>query len=185
MNRSSGRNRTGSRRFVQPRVSAVGPFAWSFGVALVSSVARGRAMTKHAGRARHVADADVAILRGDGLPSTWKARGTSPSDAFRAGHRRPGMGHPPGPESAKGLPGARASISRPRGRPRSARPGQSCSTTLRSELLIVRPRSPLMKPSFLNLFMKKFTRDRVVPTISASVSCEIFGMTRCGLSSSP
>src|ERR1700683_2272108 len=27
-----------------------------------------------------------------------------------------------------------------------------------------------MNPSFLNLFMKKFTRDRVVPTISASVS---------------
>ena len=32
-----------------------------------------------------------------------------------------------------------------------------------------------MKPSFLNLFMKKFTRERVVPTISDSVSCEIFG----------
>ena len=32
-----------------------------------------------------------------------------------------------------------------------------------------------MKPSFLNLFRKKFTRERVVPTISASVSCEIFG----------
>jgi len=27
-----------------------------------------------------------------------------------------------------------------------------------------------MKPNFLNLFMKKLTRDRVVPTISASVS---------------
>ena len=27
-----------------------------------------------------------------------------------------------------------------------------------------------MKPSFRNLFMKKFTRDRVVPTISASIS---------------
>ena len=32
-----------------------------------------------------------------------------------------------------------------------------------------------------NLFMKKFTRERVVPTISASVSCEIFGSTRCGV----
>src|SRR5208282_1121755 len=32
-----------------------------------------------------------------------------------------------------------------------------------------------MKPSFLNLSMKKFTRERVVPTISASISCEIFG----------
>jgi hypothetical protein len=31
-----------------------------------------------------------------------------------------------------------------------------------------------MNPSRLNLFMKKFTRDHVVPTISASVSCEIF-----------
>jgi len=28
----------------------------------------------------------------------------------------------------------------------------------------------LMKPSFLNLFIKKLTRDRVVPIISASVS---------------
>ena len=44
---------------------------------------------------------------------------------------------------------------------------------------------PLMNPSFRNLFMKKLTRDRVVPTISASVSCEIFGSTRCGLRSSP
>ena len=35
-----------------------------------------------------------------------------------------------------------------------------------------------MKPSFLNLFMKKFTRDRVVPTISASTSWEILGSTR-------
>ena len=32
-----------------------------------------------------------------------------------------------------------------------------------------------MKPSFLNLFMKKFTRERVVPTISASISCDILG----------
>jgi hypothetical protein len=38
-----------------------------------------------------------------------------------------------------------------------------------------------MKPSFLNLFMKKFTRDRVVPTISDSVSCEIFGTVWRGL----
>ena len=35
-----------------------------------------------------------------------------------------------------------------------------------------------MKPSFLNLFKKKFTRERVVPIISASVSCEIFGTSR-------
>ena len=32
-----------------------------------------------------------------------------------------------------------------------------------------------MNPSRWNFFMKKLTRDRVVPTISASVSCEIFG----------
>ena len=30
------------------------------------------------------------------------------------------------------------------------------------------------KPSFLNVFMKKSTGDRVVPTISDSVVCEIF-----------
>ena len=54
---------------------------------------------------------------------------------------------------------------------------QSCRTTLSSELLILSGISPLysMKPSLLNLFRKKFTRERVVPTISASVSCEIFG----------
>ena len=34
-----------------------------------------------------------------------------------------------------------------------------------------RPTSP---PGFLNLFMKKFTRERVAPIISASVSCEMF-----------
>ena len=41
-------------------------------------------------------------------------------------------------------------------------------TTLRSELLIFS--SPLysMNPSFLNLFIKRFTRVRVVPTISAN-----------------
>ena len=55
---------------------------------------------------------------------------------------------------------------------------QSRSTTLRSELLILS--SPLysINPSFRNLFMKKFTRDRVVPTISASVSCDTFGKVR-------
>ena len=37
-----------------------------------------------------------------------------------------------------------------------------------------------MNPSFLNLFMKKFTRERVAPIISASVSCEIFGSVRWG-----
>jgi hypothetical protein len=33
-----------------------------------------------------------------------------------------------------------------------------------------------MKPNFRNLFMKKLTRDRVVPIISASVSWLIFAV---------
>jgi hypothetical protein len=53
----------------------------------------------------------------------------------------------------------------------------SCRTTLRSEVLIWSPPLYLMNPSFLNLFMKKFTRERVVPTISASISCDILGRT--------
>jgi len=32
-----------------------------------------------------------------------------------------------------------------------------------------------MKPSFLNLFMKKFTRDLVVPIISANISWKLRG----------
>ena len=52
---------------------------------------------------------------------------------------------------------------------------------LRRGLLILRPPLYSMRPSFLNLFMKKFTRDRVVPIISASVSGEIFGIFRSGL----
>ena len=42
-----------------------------------------------------------------------------------------------------------------------------------------------MNPSFLNLFRKKFTRERVVPIISASVSWDMFGTTRAGLSCFP
>src|SRR5258708_35786764 len=34
-----------------------------------------------------------------------------------------------------------------------------------------------MKPSLLNLFMNKLTRVRVVPIISANVSCDTFGST--------
>src|ERR1019366_3516681 len=52
--------------------------------------------------------------------------------------------------------------------------GQSCWTTLCNDLLTRGTRWPWpywMKPSFLNLFMKKLTRDLVVPTISASISC--------------
>lgn len=55
---------------------------------------------------------------------------------------------------------------------------QSSSTTLRSEWLTFSPPLYSMNPSFRNLFMKKLTRDRVVPTISASVSCDIFGKVR-------
>ena len=64
---------------------------------------------------------------------------------------------------------------------------QSCRTTLKRELLMVMGRSAeySMKPSFLNLFRKKFTRERVVPTISARVIWEIVGTTRAGLFHSP
>jgi hypothetical protein len=50
----------------------------------------------------------------------------------------------------------------------------SCRTTVRSDLLILIPPLYSMKPSLLNLFMNKFTRERVVPIISASVSWETF-----------
>ena len=53
--------------------------------------------------------------------------------------------------------------------------GYSCRTTLRREVLIWRPPLYLMKPSLLNLFMKKLTRERVVPIISARVSCDTLG----------
>jgi hypothetical protein len=62
---------------------------------------------------------------------------------------------------------------------------QSCRTTLRRELLILSPPLYSMKPSFLNLFMKKFTRERVVPTISASVSCDTLGIAPWGCSCLP
>ena len=42
-----------------------------------------------------------------------------------------------------------------------------------------------MNPSLRNLFMNMLTRDRVVPTISASVSWLIFAMTGSGLPSLP
>ena len=41
------------------------------------------------------------------------------------------------------------------------------------------------RPSFRNLFMKKLTRDRVVPIISASVSWLIFAIIGSGLPSLP
>ena len=43
----------------------------------------------------------------------------------------------------------------------------------------------IQEHSFMNLFRKKLTRDRVVPIISASMSCLIFAMTVSGLSSFP
>ena len=47
--------------------------------------------------------------------------------------------------------------------------------------MICRPPLYLMKPIFLNLFMKRFTRERVVPMVSASISCDILGRTLLGL----
>jgi hypothetical protein len=47
---------------------------------------------------------------------------------------------------------------------------QSRRTTLRRELLTFNPPLYSINPSFRNLFMKKLTRERVVPTISARVS---------------
>ena len=42
-----------------------------------------------------------------------------------------------------------------------------------------------MKPNFLNLFMKKLTRERVVPIIAASVSWLILGTTVSGVPALP
>jgi hypothetical protein len=62
------------------------------------------------------------------------------------------------------------SLARTKGDRSCDRRRQSRKTTLSKELLIFRPPLYSMNPSFRNLFMKKFTRERVVPTISASVS---------------
>src|ERR1700682_5990170 len=56
----------------------------------------------------------------------------------------------------------------------------SCKTTVNKDLLTLISTLYSMKPSFLNLFMKKFTRERVVPIISARVSWETFGSVRTG-----
>src|ERR1700745_3458214 len=56
----------------------------------------------------------------------------------------------------------------------------SCKTTVSSDLLTLILPLYSMKPSFLNLFMKKFTRERVVPTMLARVSCETFDKMRTG-----
>ena len=61
----------------------------------------------------------------------------------------------------------------------------SCRKILRRELCT--RISPLysMKPNFLKRFMKKLTRDRVVPIISANTSYLTFGTTVSGLLSLP
>jgi hypothetical protein len=69
----------------------------------------------------------------------------------------------------------------PDARPANAN-NQSCRTTVKSEGLTLRPPLYSISPSFRNLFMKKLTRERVAPIISASVSWEIFGSVRAGLS---
>ncbi len=57
--------------------------------------------------------------------------------------------------------------------------------TLNNELWTFSPPLYSMKPSLLNLFMKKLTRGRVVPIISASVPWLIFAVTGSGLPSLP
>src|SRR6202162_5491660 len=61
----------------------------------------------------------------------------------------------------------------------------SCRTTFKREESMWMPPLYLMKPSFLNLFMKKLTRERVVPIISASVSCDTLGSIPWGVCSLP
>jgi hypothetical protein len=57
--------------------------------------------------------------------------------------------------------------------------------TLNSELWTLSFPLYSIKPSFLNLFMKKLTRGLVVPIISASVSWLIFVVIGFGLPSLP
>jgi hypothetical protein len=56
----------------------------------------------------------------------------------------------------------------------------SWSTTVSRDLLTLILPLYSMKPNFLNLFMKKFTRERVVPIMWARVSWETFGRMRSG-----
>ena len=67
---------------------------------------------------------------------------------------------------------------------RAGRALQSWRTTLNSAGFTLMPPLYSMKPSLRNLFMKKLTRPRVVPTISANASWDSFGTTRCGEPSS-
>jgi hypothetical protein len=64
-------------------------------------------------------------------------------------------------------------------------PFYSCKTTDSNDLLILILPLYSMKPSFRNLFMKKFTRERVVPTMLARVSWDTLGNTRSGCSCFP
>ena len=56
----------------------------------------------------------------------------------------------------------------------------SLRTTLSNDLLTLMRPLYSMKPSLRKRFMKKLTRDRVVPIISARVSCVIFGIRDSG-----
>src|ERR1700712_4679110 len=51
--------------------------------------------------------------------------------------------------------------------------GQSELTTVRNAVFTATPSEQSINPSRSNFFMKTFTRERVVPTISANVSCVI------------
>src|SRR5205823_12478428 len=63
--------------------------------------------------------------------------------------------------------------------------GLSCKTTFNKELWTSSFPLYSMKPNLRNLFMKKLTRDRVVPIISASVSWLKFPTIGSGLPSLP
>jgi hypothetical protein len=67
----------------------------------------------------------------------------------------------------------------------SAARRQSCKITFRRELCTCSPPLYSINPNRRNLFMKKLTRDRVVPIISASVSWLTLAMTGSGFPSLP
>ena len=76
----------------------------------------------------------------------------------------------PGEAISIGVKSAQAVLRLPGSRSPVQACGHSRRTTLKSELLIFRPPLYSMNPSLRNWFMKKLTRDRVVPIISARVS---------------
>ena len=94
-----------------------------------------------------------------------------PQRSPRAGERRVSYCTPQG-EAVRGM--ARARLA------------QSWSMMLSSELWTFRLASSYsMNPSLRNLFMKKLTRERVVPTISASSSCDSLGIVTVAGCGSP